>query len=67
MVLPAICIADRLREIRKYNEDNGAVCMTKKDSDLELCENSYREKIVFIETRCYFSLKQVLYVDTWQN
>lgn len=67
MVVPAICIADRLREIRKYNKDNGAVCMTKKDFDLELCENSYRDEIVFTETRCNFSLKQAVYGDTLQN
>lgn len=61
MVLPAICIADRLWEIRKYNEDNGAVCMTKKDFDLELCENSYRDEIVFTETRCNFSYFSIHY------
>lgn len=49
MVLPAICIADRLQEIRKYNEDNGAVCMTKKDFDLELCEKATEMRLFLLK------------------
>lgn len=40
-VRPAICTADRPRRMKKYSEDNGAVCVTKWEFDLELCDNSY--------------------------
>ncbi len=39
MVRPAVCIADMLRRMKKYSEDNGAVCVTKDEFDLELCDN----------------------------
>lgn len=40
MVHTAICIGDKLRRMKKYSEDNGAVCVKGK-FDLELCDNSY--------------------------
>lgn len=61
MVRPAICTADRPSKMKKYNEDNRAVCVTRQEFDLELFDNSgwsRVELIVLAETSDGCSLKQ---------
>lgn len=55
MVHPAICITDMPRRLKKYSEDNGAVCVTKEEFDLELFDNWL---IVFAKSSCNCSLNQ---------
>lgn len=67
MVHPAIRVADRPRKMKKYNEDNRAVRVTKKEFDLDNSRvtTATRDEDHLTSYDC--SLKQAPHGDAFKN